>query len=144
MNLESIERSSASAVFGTPADLGRGLAMGLGVGIFAAISTYIRYSRPLLFVQRHGDPALVSAACLGGALLAGALFGLLRPMTRKLPVAGAIAFLGGLPVVIALDATRNTPQHPLGVIHWVQDIAFTSVFAVGAAVLYRRRTSART
>ena len=87
---------------------------------------------------------LVSAACFSGALIAGLLFGAFRPMTRRLSVASAIAFVAGFPVIVALDTTRNTPRHPPGVVHWLPDIGFTVVAAVLAALFYRRRIGDRT
>jgi hypothetical protein len=121
----------------------RGLAFGVGSGVISAVSTYVRYYRESPFAYRRGNPMVLAAACLASLIVLGILFGVFRPVVRKIPVAATILFVSGFPVVVALDATRNTPQHPLGLVRWLPDVAYTIVAAVAGAYFYRRISADR-
>ena len=123
---------------GTPSDVVYCVGIGAVIGALVATGDAVHATRSLIRLGHSaGNPWLIGATEFLGACLAGALVGMLRPLTRRLPVAIAIGCLATFPIVAILDAIQRQVSYPPDQMHWTIDVVSAVIYGTLVALAVR-------
>ena len=119
---------------GSRSDVVQCLRTGVALGaILAASELFSPYHAWRRLIGSDIHPWLVASVIFFGACFAGLFAGVVRPLTRRLSGAVAVAIVAIFPALIALDVIRRGPLHPPYRIHWAVDAL--AALALGIVVV---------
>src|SRR5262245_53581091 len=108
-------RLDQSRRVGRRSDVVDGIQGGAILGVILSVEAGLRATRPStqLFYHAMGSPWAVACTTFAGALLAGAIIGVLRPLARGLFPMIAIGALAVFPIFLGLDALQGQASFPV-------------------------------